>query len=118
MILQVTEGLQVVGEVGDGLALLRFLESGPVRPDLVILDISMPGMQGIQAAHRIRELYPAIKTLILTVHADKRYFLQAFAEGVAGFLSKQDAFTQLPAALNAIRRGKTYFAPRPADDPS
>ena len=110
MILAERSDLQVIGEVGDGLELLRLLDEGPVRPDMVILDISMPVVQGIEAARRIRERFPSVKILILTVHAEKPYLLQALAEGVAGFLLKQDAFAELLPAVRSVRQGKRYIS--------
>ncbi len=106
------EGMDVVGEAGDGEELLCLLRSLRKLPDMVILDISMPRMHGIEAAQKMRVLCPTVKILILTVHAETEYVSQAFSAGVAGYLIKEEADTELCRAIDKIRRGGTYRSPR------
>ncbi|HYK91804.1 MAG TPA: response regulator transcription factor [Acidobacteriota bacterium] len=103
--------MEVIGEVEDGFALLRFLGDLPTPPDLAIVDISMPKLQGIEVARRIKLLYPSIKILLLTVHQEKEYLSQAFRAGVEGYLLKEEANTSLFTAIQSIRSGKTYQSP-------
>jgi DNA-binding NarL/FixJ family response regulator len=101
--------LRVVGEAGDGLELMELLQK--VRPDLVICDIAMPRLRGLEACARVKKLYPHIKVLILSMHKSKEYLRQATVAGVEGYLLKEDADTVLSTAIQAIRAGKTYFSP-------
>ena len=80
--------LQVVGEVGDALQLQELLRT--VSADMVVLDISMPGMSGIVAAKEIKRRYPQVRVLILTMHKKKEYLNDAIAAGADGYLLKED----------------------------
>ena len=101
--------LQVVGEVGDGLQLLELLKT--LTADMVILDISMPKMSGIEAAKEIKRRYPQVKVLILTMHKKKEYLNDAIAAGVDGYLLKEDVAKELGSAIDKIRQGQTYISP-------
>jgi DNA-binding NarL/FixJ family response regulator len=101
--------LTVVGEVKDGLELLEFLEQ--CLPDMVITDISMPRLGGLEASKKIKELYPQIKVLILTIHREKEYLHRAMLNGVDGYLLKQNMDQELSSAIQAVRRGKVYISP-------
>ena len=103
--------LAVVGEAGDGLDLLKFLKSTNQAPHLVILDISMPNLRGIEAIHEIRVIHPEVKILIVTMHKDKEYLYQALAAGADGYFLKKDADTELFAAIEKIRKGHIYVSP-------
>jgi DNA-binding NarL/FixJ family response regulator len=113
-IIESMAGLKVVGEAGDGLELLNLLRT--ITPDLVILDISMPNLRGIEAVSRIRSQYPGVKVLILTMHKDRTYLHQAITAGAAGYLLKEDADPDLFAAIEKIRQGKIYVSPHLAED--
>jgi DNA-binding NarL/FixJ family response regulator len=108
-IIQEDPSMQVIHEVGDGMELLALLQT--TSPDIVILDISMPRLQGLEAAQIIREKYPAIKIMILTMHREKNYFLKAMEIGVNGYVLKDEADTDLNIALQALIQDKTYFSP-------
>jgi DNA-binding NarL/FixJ family response regulator len=108
-IIQEDPQMAVIGEAGDGLELLELLKDR--RPDLVILDISMPRLRGLEATHRIKELWPGIKVLILTMHRSKEYLQQALAQGADGYLLKEDADLALFSAIEAVRQGRVYVSP-------
>jgi DNA-binding NarL/FixJ family response regulator len=113
-IIEAFPGLQVVGEVGDGPDLLRLLKRLSV--DMVILDISMPSLPGIEATREIKQAYPTIKVLILTMHKKKEYLYDAMAAKVDGYLLKEDAPKELLSAIEKIRQGMIYVSPLLASD--
>ena len=110
-ILEEKRDLKVVAEVGDGLELLNLLNLSKLKPHMVILDISMPKLSGIESARRIKMTYPDIKILILTIHKEQEYLQQAISAGAEGYLLKEDANNQLFSAIEAIRRGGVYLSP-------
>jgi DNA-binding NarL/FixJ family response regulator len=101
-------GLGVAGELGDGLNLLKFLETKSV--DMVILDISMPNMGGIETILEIKRRHPTIKVLMLTMHKDREMVRHAILAGADGYLLKDEADKQLFAAVDALRQGKFYIS--------
>lgn len=101
--------MKVVGEAGDGLELLDILNN--IQPDLVVCDIAMPRLRGLEACSQVKKLYPHIKVLILSMHKSKEYLRQAKAAGVDGYVLKEDADTALHTAIQAIRADKTYYSP-------
>ena len=103
-----SDGLAVSGEAADGLEVLALMEKH--QPDLVILDISMPRMSGIEAARQIRSLYPQIKILIFTMYEDPEYQDEALAAGVDGYLLKTDSSAEFLSAIERIRRGEVYLS--------
>ena len=108
-ILEKKKEFEVIGETGDGFHLLDLLED--VTPDLVILDISMPGLRGIEAARQIKKGFPGVKVLILSMHRDKQYIRSAISAGAEGYLLKEDADTELFAAIEKLRQGGRYLSP-------
>ncbi|MDI6852528.1 MAG: response regulator transcription factor [Deltaproteobacteria bacterium] len=108
-ILEELPGVKVLGESGDGLELLTLLKE--TKPDLVILDISMPNLRGMEAVREIKGLSPKSKILILTMHKEREYLYFALKAGVNGYLLKEDADFELLKALNAIRQDKLYVSP-------
>ena len=105
-------GLAVIGEAGDGLELLSLLNT--LIPDLVILDISMPNLRGIEAIHRVKMKCSGVKVLILSMY--REYLSQALTAGADGYLLKEDAERILFAAIDEIRQGKIYISPRLSGD--
>ena len=103
-------GCEVVGEAGTGLELLTFLSSCQRMPHLVILDLSMPGLSGIDTLERIKKGYPEVKVLILTRHEEDMYLRQALSAGANGYVVKEDAATELIPAVDAIRKGGGYLS--------
>ncbi len=110
-IIEESPKLKVVGEVGDGLELIDYLKTNTPRPDMVIMDISMPKMGGIEATEKIKERCPRIKVLILTIHNGKEYMDLALAKGADGYLLKNEADPELFTAISTIRQGGTYICP-------
>lgn len=102
-------GVEVVGEAGDGHETLRLAET--LHPDLVLLDIGMPGMNGLEAAARLAKLDPAIRVIILSMHISEEYVLQALRAGAAGYLLKGADVAELEVAVRAVARGETYLSP-------
>jgi len=103
------ESVEVVGEAADGAQALALAERE--RPDVVLLDIAMKGMNGLEAAARFRELHPGIKVIILSMHASEEYVLQALRAGAAAYLIKDSATAELEIALRSVMRGETYLSP-------
>jgi DNA-binding NarL/FixJ family response regulator len=108
-ILKDAEALEVVGEARDGLELLEV--SRETNPDMVILDISMPNLRGLEATREIKMICPDVKVLILTMHSDKEYVYGAISAGAEGYLLKEDADTELFEAVETIRQGGRYISP-------
>lgn len=99
----------ICGEANDGLELLELLKQSV--PDLVILDISMPNLRGLEAIREIKKLYPQVKVLVLTMHRKKEFIRQALADGADGFLLKEDQGGELIRAVEAIRKGEKFLSP-------
>jgi DNA-binding NarL/FixJ family response regulator len=108
--------LEVVGEAGDGLELLNLLNANQLDPHLVILDISMPNLRGIDAIREIKTIHPNVKILILTMYKDKEYLFQSLAAGADGYFLKKDADTELFTAIEKIRKGKNYVSPHLSEE--
>ena len=108
-ILQGTPGFEVIAEAGDGETALRLAQS--TRPDLVVLDLSLPGLSGLEVTTRIRESLPEIRVLILSVHDHQEYVLGAVRAGAQGYLRKDTSPAELREALQAVARGESYFSP-------
>jgi DNA-binding NarL/FixJ family response regulator len=113
-VLQEVGDLEVIGEAADGRELLDLLNK--ITPDMVILDISMPNLRGIEAIKEIKTVHPKAKILMLTMHSDKEYLYQAIASGADGYFLKKDAHTELFSAIEKIRRGKVYVSPSLSGD--
>jgi DNA-binding NarL/FixJ family response regulator len=101
--------LRVVGEAKDGKELLDLLKR--LTADLIVLDISMPNLRGIDAIPEIKKEYPSTKILILTMLSDREFVYQAIAMGANGYCLKKDAGPELLAAVEQVRRGRVYVAP-------
>jgi DNA-binding NarL/FixJ family response regulator len=99
----------VAGEASDGFELLAMLKRG-TPPDLVILDISMPRLRGIEAIREIKSINDKIKILVLTMHKDERLLSEAFIAGADGYLLKENVTTELFKALEAVLRGDGHIS--------
>ena len=109
-ILRQDGSVEVIGEAADGLELFTRLSERV--PDMVILDISMPRMNGIEAVVDVREHFPAVRILILTMHANTQYFYHVISAGAHGYLLKDESDTELLNAIATIRRGEVYVSPQ------
>jgi DNA-binding NarL/FixJ family response regulator len=111
-ILKRTDDLEVVAEAANGdEALAQTLET---RPDVVVLDISMPCLNGFEAARRIRKALPETRILVLTMHDDAEYVVKMTRAGVGGYLVKDGAASELIDAIRALKAGRAYFGPQAA----
>jgi DNA-binding NarL/FixJ family response regulator len=100
-------GVEIAGETGDGLDALEWVRRDP--PDAVLLDITLPGLNGLEVAARIARLGVPTRVLMLSMHASPEYAARALACGAAGYLNKDSAFDELAAALDAICSGRRYL---------
>jgi DNA-binding NarL/FixJ family response regulator len=103
------DGVTVVAETGDGREALELVERH--RPDVLLLDITLPGLNGLEIAERTSRSSPSTRIVILSVHANEAYVAQALRAGVAAYLLKDAAATELTLALRAVVRGETYLSP-------
>jgi two-component system response regulator NreC len=108
-LLERQQGMEVVGEAGDGREALRLAESA--SPDVVIMDIAMPLLNGIEATAQIVKRDPRIAVIILSMHSDEDYLLSALNAGAKGYLLKDSAEVDLVRAIQAVRRGTPFFSP-------
>jgi len=108
-LLREIDGVEVVAEASDGAEALTAAERE--RPDVVLMDIAMKGMNGLEAAARLRERQPAAKVVILSMHTSEEYVLLALRAGAAAYLIKDSATSELELALKCVMRGETYLSP-------
>jgi two-component system response regulator NreC len=112
-LLEKNDSLKVIGQAADGLSAVRL--AGELSPDLVIMDISLPGLNGIDATRRILEANPRAKIIALSMHKDGRYIAEALKSGAMGYLLKESAFDELIAAIGAVMKGQCYLSASIAD---
>ena len=105
----VAAGHEVIGEASDGREALKLART--LNPDIAVLDLSMPLLNGLDAAREIRRLAPDIKIILLTMYTDKGYVLQALRAGARGYVVKTQAAEDLISAIREILRGETYLSP-------
>jgi two-component system, NarL family, response regulator NreC len=108
-LLETEPGVSVIGEAADGLDALRMCEE--LHPDLLILDIGMPRLNGIDVAARAQKLQPPPRVIMLSMHADESYVLRALGAGACAYLLKDATDEDLLPALRAVARGKRFFSP-------
>jgi DNA-binding NarL/FixJ family response regulator len=101
--------VEVVAEAGDGRTALGLIQT--YSPNLVLMDIAMSELNGLQATERIAREFPAVRVIILSMHANEEYVLQALRSGAAGYLLKDAATVELELAITAVMRGETYLSP-------
>jgi len=100
---------ELAGAVEDGRALVAAAQK--LKPDVVLLDISMPLLNGIDAARQLKKIMPEIKLIFLTMHADPAYVTEAFRVGASGYLLKRSAASELVNAIREVLRGRCYVTP-------
>lgn len=107
-IIEAVPGLKVIGEAGDGHQLLKMIKK--TTPDMVILDISMPGLRGIEAAREIKGRYPQVCILMLSMHKSQEFLSMALEAGASGYLLKEDTGDELLHAITRLRAGHTFLS--------
>lgn len=108
-LLSAESNLKVVGEAGDGDEALRL--ANQLRPDIVLLDVTMPGPGGIEVTRRLKESLPETRVLILTLHEDTSLLREALRVGAAGYIIKRAVDVELITAIHAVSRGEMYIYP-------
>jgi len=109
LLFQAEEDMEIVGEAGSGSKALEFVET--LQPDLVIMDVAMPGMSGIEATRRIKEISPSTAVLALTMHEDEQYFFEMIQAGASGYVPKRAAADDLISAIRVIHQGNVFLYP-------
>lgn len=117
-LLESLDGVEVVGQASNGHEALRLLEArasqaamSRLKTDIAILDISMSGMNGLEAAGHIKRLHPETRVIMLSMHDSEEYVKQALNAGASGYLLKESGFNELEGALRAVARGEVYLSP-------
>jgi len=103
------EGIEVVGEAKDGREAIKTIEE--LLPDVILMDIAMPGLNGLEATRRIKKKFPKTKVVVLTMHANEEYIFQILNAGADGYLVKETAFQDLISAINAVHKGGAFMSP-------
>ena len=106
------EGMSVVGEAGDGAEALQVVAM--LAPDVLVVDMSMPQLNGAQVTRRVRQNWPAVRVIALTVHDDRDYLAQLLNAGVSGYIVKRAASSELIRAIRTVMDGGVYLDPRVA----
>ena len=109
-LLEAIDDITVVGQAGDGHSAIESI--GRLHPRVVLMDISMPGMNGLEATRRIVAENPAVRVVVLSMHAGEEYVLQALQAGARGYLIKDAATVELALAVRAVAQGQTYLSPQ------
>jgi len=107
-LLEKLPGVEVVGEAGDGREVLNLVKLH--RPDVVLMDISMPGLNGLEAAARMARDFPEVRVIILSMHNNEEYYWRALKAGAAGYLLKKAATAELETALQRVVHGEVYLS--------
>jgi DNA-binding NarL/FixJ family response regulator len=109
LLLEKIPGIQVVGEASNGREALELIRTE--LPDLVLLDIAMKELGGLEALPRITKNFPSVRVIILSAHANEEYVIRALRSGAAGYMLKDAATLELELAINSVAQGKTYLSP-------
>ena len=102
-------GMEVIGEAEDGREAIQMTQQ--LLPDVVLMDISMPELNGLEATRQIKERFPEVKVLVLTRHADEEYVFQILRAGASGYVVKKAAPAELILAIQAVYRGDSFLSP-------
>ena len=102
-------GIEVIGEANDGREAVEKVRQ--LRPDVVVMDIAMPGLNGLEATRQIRKRFPETQVLILTMHTNEEYVFQILRAGASGYVVKQAASEELIAGIRAVGRGDSFLSP-------
>jgi RNA polymerase sigma factor (sigma-70 family) len=108
-LLEEVESLEVVAEAGDGRQALELIER--LRPDVVLLDLAMPGLSGFEVLKVSRERFPEVRVIVITIHEEEEYAFHALRSGAAGYLPKTASSAELKLAIDHVMGGKKYLSP-------
>ncbi|MBW1710695.1 MAG: response regulator transcription factor [Deltaproteobacteria bacterium] len=109
LLLSKESDLEVVGQAGDGGQTMDLVEC--LKPDIVLMDIAMPRLNGIEATRRIRKKHPEVKVLILSMHSEDRYIRQLLRAGASGYMLKDASKKELVTAIRSVVQGESYLSP-------
>jgi DNA-binding NarL/FixJ family response regulator len=115
-LLERIDEVEVVGEAGDGVEALDLISR--LTPDVVLLDLTMPGLSGFEVLKETRERFPEVNTIVLSVHDSEEYAFHAFESGAVGYLPKSAASAELEIAIERVLSGERYLSPTIASDSS
>lgn len=110
LVLEQQPDVAVVGEADDGRQAVALAEE--LRPDVVVMDVGMPNLNGIEAAVQVKQALPATAVVMLSMHSDEGYILRALRAGATGYILKDSAEADLVAAVRAVAEGKSFFSPK------
>lgn len=111
-LLSIYDDVEIVGEASEGREAIE--KVGELAPDVAIMDIAMPGMDGLEATRRIRKKNPTVKVLVLTQYDNKEYILSAIKAGATGYVPKRALGSELVSAIRAVHRGESFLYPSAA----
>ncbi len=109
LLLESKARVKVIGEASNGREAMELVRS--CNPDLIIMDIAMPGLNGLEALSKIKSKYPLVKVIILSMHIEENYVTRALRCGASGFVFKGSAFDDLELAMKAVQMNQTFFSP-------
>ena len=109
LLLQSIRGVEVIGEAADGHEAIRLLAE--LRPQIVLMDLMMPGLNGMEATERIVQKFPGVRVIVLSMNAAEEFVMRAIRAGASGYLLKNAALGELEQALRLVAQGKTYLTP-------
>ena len=112
-LLEKQTGITVIADAADGRAAVRLAEE--LKPDVIVMDVSMPDLNGIEATRQITERLPAVRIVALSMHSDKRFVTQILHAGASGYLLKDCAFEELEIAIRAVASNQTYLSAKMTD---
>lgn len=113
LLIDAQEDMETVGEAGDGRTAIELAQQ--LKPDIILMDISMPELNGLKAAAKLKRIAPDIKILTLTRHTDDAYLQELLQAGISGYILKQSAHTELIRAIRAVASGSNYLDPAITD---
>ncbi len=108
-LLDTQEDIEVIGEAEDGREAIE--KAKQMVPDVIVIDVTMPNLNGIEATHQIKKINPEIKVLVLTVHDNEEYIYRILQAGASGYLLKESAVSDLVSAINAVEKGDIFLSP-------
>jgi len=108
-LLKTEPGIEVIGEAENGLRTIQL--ASELNPDVIVMDITMPDLNGIEAARQIMARHPNVKVIALSMHSDRRFIAGAVGAGAVGYLLKDCAFEELARAIRAVMKGQIYLSP-------